>query len=103
MPGPVIAMDNRSMCIHGAPGAPTRTAPKVFILGKPVVLKAPCTIGGCPGIPPNVPPCMIANWAAATVKVKSQGAELLILPNQATTNPTGKLTVLPAQLKVMAT
>ncbi len=105
MPGFIIQQGATVMCVHGGQAMPTVPNPRVMLEGMPTCLLAsPWTVAGCPGIPPNVPPCVMASWITGTVRVTSNAQPLLVQSSQAICTPTGTpLLPIVTQVRVSAT
>jgi hypothetical protein len=99
---PVLTKACFVACNHG--GVPTvAVSPSVKVMGSPVVVNGPASVAGCPGIPPNVPPCTLLNWMTAATSVKSGGKAVQLLSSAATIAPQGSPIVMPAGATVRAT
>jgi hypothetical protein len=105
MPGFLIQQGATVMCIHGGQAMPLVPNPAVTLEGMPsCLLPDPWSVAGCPGIPPTIPPCVMASWVVGTVRVTSYGQPLLMQSSQAVCTPTGTpLLPIVTQLRVNAT
>jgi len=93
------------LCAHAGQAMPTAPNSRVLVGGQPTaLLSAPWTVAGCPGIPPQVPPCVTAQWVVGTVRVTSTGQPLVVQTGQAVCAPTGTpLVPVTMQTRVSAT
>ena len=105
MPGFLIQQGATVMCIHGGQAMPLVPNPAVTLEGMPsCLLPDPWSVAGCPGIPPTIPPCVMASWVVDTVRVTSYGQPLLVQSSQAICTPTGTpLLPIVTQARVNAT
>ena len=105
MPGFLIQQGATVMCIHGGQAMPLVPNPAVTLEGMPsCLLPDPWGVAGCPGIPPTIPPCVMASWVVGTVRVTSYGQPLLVQSSQAICTPTGTpLLPIVTQVRVNAT
>jgi hypothetical protein len=105
MPGFLIQQGATVMCIHGGQAMPLVPNPAVTLEGMPsCLLPDPWSVAGCPGIPPTIPPCVMASWVVGTVRVTSYGQPLLVQSSQAICTPTGTpLLPIVTQARVNAT
>jgi hypothetical protein len=105
MPGFLIQQGATVMCIHGGQAMPLVPNPAVTLEGMPsCLLPDPWSVAGCPGIPPTIPPCVMASWVVGTVRVTSYGQPLLVQSSQAVCTPTGTpLLPIVTQVRVNAT
>ena len=92
------------MCPHGGQGTPPAPNPRVLVSGLPTAtIAAPWVVGGCVGIPPAVPPCVIGQWAMGTVRVTSMGLPLVAQAGVGITAPgPGALIPTTQQMRVQA-
>lgn len=111
MPGFVVTFANPATCTHGGKATPAPPAGRVSIAGfGAVTLAHGYLIAGC-GFPVATsgaqPPCLKGQFFSGSIRVKSMGVALALLPDSIATskglpNPT-PLIVLPAPLqRVMA-
>ncbi|APR88478.1 hypothetical protein A7982_13827 [Minicystis rosea] len=105
MPGFLLDIGSVVLCAHGGLGQPTAPAPRVKIMGKPVVVKTTTyAIAGCAyqQPPPKPSPCITAaNWAKEAQKVTVMGVAVLLADSKATCTPNGVSTlVIPVQARV---
>lgn len=105
MPGYLIQQGATVRCAHGGQAAGTVPNPAVTVDGAPTFLvTAPWHVTGCPGVPPNVPPCATARWVTGTVRVTSNGQPLVLSTGQATCAPAPvPLVPIAVQFRVIAT
>ena len=105
MPGFLIQQGATVICIHGGQAVPLVPNPAVTLEGMPsCLLPDPWSVAGCPGIPPTIPPCVMASWVVGTVRVTSYGQPLLVQSSQAICTPTGTpLLPIVTQARVNAT
>jgi len=105
MPGFLIQQGATVICIHGGQAMPLVPNPAVTLEGMPsCLLPDPWSVAGCPGIPPTIPPCVMASWVVGTVRVTSYGQPLLVQSSQAICTPTGTpLLPIVTQVRVNAT
>jgi hypothetical protein len=105
MPGFLIQQGATVICIHGGQAMPLVPNPAVTLEGMPsCLLPDPWSVAGCPGIPPTIPPCVMASWVVGTVRVTSYGQPLLVQSSQAICTPTGTpLLPIVTQARVNAT
>jgi hypothetical protein len=105
VPGFLIQQGATVLCLHGGQATPTVPSPSVTLGGLPAsAVPGPWLVAGCPGVPPSVPPCVTAQWAAGTTRVTSLGQPLVVLGGTAVCAPAGT-PLLPAvtQVRVTAT
>jgi hypothetical protein len=104
MPGALLTVGSRVLCAHGAPAQPTTPAPRVMVMGQPVVTQPPpYVVSGCPNVTPaGAPyPCVTASWVSAATRVTVMGQPVLLADSRAIASPTGTpLTIIPAPSKV---
>lgn len=93
------------MCVHGGQAMATVPSPAITLDGLPAsVLSVPWLIAGCPGIPPGVPPCVMAQWVSGSTRVTSYGQPLVVQAGEAVCTPAGTpLLPIVTQLRVTAT
>jgi hypothetical protein len=105
MPGFLLQQGATVMCVHGGQAMPLVPNPAVTLDGMPTSLLAdPWAVAGCPGVPPPVPPCVMAQWVSGTTRVTSYGQPLLIQGGEAICTPAATpLLPLVTQLRVSAT
>ncbi|HEX2746106.1 MAG TPA: hypothetical protein VHN16_17135 [Streptosporangiaceae bacterium] len=105
MPGYLLQQGATVMCVHGGQAMATVPNPAVTLDGTPTsLLTDPWTVAGCAGIPPQVPPCVTAQWITGTTRVTSNGQPLVTQGGQAICTPAGTpLLPLVTQLQVTAT
>jgi hypothetical protein len=90
MPGFLIQQGAAVTCVHGGQAIATAPNPAVTVDGAPTALITdPWAVMGCPGVPPPVPPCAIAQWVVGTVRVTSYGQPLVIDTGEAVCTPAG--------------
>lgn len=104
MPGYLVQQGATVICAHGGQAQPMTPNPRVKLSGQPTALQTvPYTIAGCsnPPPPPNVGPCVTANWISGSMRIKSIGQPLVLQDSIASCIPTGTpLTVAVAQMRV---
>ncbi len=105
MPGFLIQQGATVMCVHGGQATPTVPSPAVSLEGMPAAtIAAPWTVAGCAGVPPQVPPCVTAQWTEGTTRVTSYDQPLVIMGGTATSAPAGTpLLPVLTQVRVTAT
>jgi hypothetical protein len=104
MPGFILHFNATVLCAHGGKATPASLQPKVLVSTQPIALAgAPWVVAGCPLPPPPGAngPCVTAQFATASLRVKSFGVPLLLFDSQATCVPTG--TPLPPPFRVTQT
>jgi len=79
------------MCVHGGQATPSTPNPRVTVSGQPTaLLPLPWSIAGCPGVPPSaIPPCVLGQWIAGTVRVLSNGQPLVVFSGSGISIPNG--------------
>lgn len=104
MPGYLVQQGATVICAHGGQAQPMMPNLRVKLSGQPTALQTSLyTIAGCsnPPPPPNVGPCVTANWITGAMRVKSMGQPVLLQDSRSVCAPTGTpLTVVVAQLRV---
>jgi hypothetical protein len=105
MPGYLIQQGAIVTCVHLGLAKPTVPNPAVMASGAPTaLLTGPWSIAACPGVPPQVPPCVTAQWVTGTTRVTSNGQPLVIDSGDAVCAPAGTpLLPVVTQLRVAAT
>lgn len=107
MPGFLMNVATKVLCAHGGQAQPTMPAPRVTVMGQPVVTQpAPYMIAGCANPPPpaNVGPCVSAQWVSGAMRVMVMGQPVLLVDSKAICTPTGTpVNVIPAQTRVRGT
>lgn len=90
MPGYLIQQGATVTCVHGGQALLSVPNPQVTVAGMATALvPGSWTIAGCPGVPPNVPPCTSAAWTTGTIRVTSFGQPLVISTGTSTCIPAG--------------
>jgi hypothetical protein len=92
------------VCPHFGQATPTTPNPRVMVGGMAVSTMAPAySVTGCapPGSPPP-PPCTIANWTTAAMRVTAGGDPVVLLDSQAMTNFPAPLQIVSTQTRVQA-
>src|SRR5260370_38583103 len=91
MPGPIVHLGARVVCMHMGQATPTVTSPNITVAGQPAVtLSAPYTVAGCPFVtPPGTGPCVTAQWVMGATRVTSFGVPLVTQTGQAVVGRTG--------------
>lgn len=90
MPGFLVEQGATVMCVHGGQAMATVPNPSVVVSGTPTsLITDPWSVAGCPGVPPSVPPCAIAQWITGTTRVTSNGQPLVIDAGEASCIPAG--------------
>ncbi len=110
MPGPVLDPTSVMTCPHGGKVSNVATQPRVFVMGKPVLVLADVgTVAACaftlPGGKPS--PCVTVQWTAPATRVRANGQPVLIQssvglcksPEQA---PQGPAVITATQPRVIA-
>lgn len=104
MPGYLMDATTTALCAHAGKAEPTAPAPRVTVMGKPVVTQPfPFGIVGCtfPATAPGSPPCVTASWVTASLRVKAMGQPVLLTDSRAVAAPNGvPVTVVPSQTRV---
>ncbi|MGG6297738.1 hypothetical protein ACQ4M4_25365 [Leptolyngbya sp. AN02str] len=104
MPGSLLHVGATVICAHGGQGQPTAPNPRVKVMGQPIVTQtAPYTVTACVNSPspPNLGPCMAAQWVTGALRVRSMGQPVLLQDSQSLCAPTGTpLSVVIVQLRV---
>jgi hypothetical protein len=103
MPGYLLHLGATVMCLHGGQAQPTSPVTRVLVGGQPVVTQtAPYSVAGCAFVPPaGTGPCTTAQWVMAALRVKAQGAPVVLQDSQAVCVPTGTgLNILSTQVRV---
>jgi len=105
MPGELATETAVVQCPHMAMGKPMAPlSPLVKIKGSPVVTaKDAYTVVACPGVPPNIPPCVSGAWTPVVPSKVKIGGQFVIFRNSlATVTPqtNGVLTVRLTQFVV---
>lgn len=105
MPGFLLDQSATVMCVHGGQAELVVPNPAVTLDGMPTALLAdPWIVGGCPGVPSVVPPCVTGQWIVGTTRVTSLGQPLVIQTGTAVCTPAGTpLLPVVAQTRVAAT
>ena len=80
MPGFVLDAGASILCPHGGRGAPSPTAVRVKVGGKPPLrVSDPVTIAGCPFTVSGAPsPCLRVQWLMPATTVRVEGAAVLL-------------------------
>lgn len=103
MPGFLLHVGATVMCMHAGQAQPLVPNPRVRVSGQPVVNQTSAyAVAGCPfTTPAGAPmPCVTAQWVTAALRVRSNGAPLLLQDSQAVCVPTGTgLNVLVTQIR----
>lgn len=102
MPGFLLHAGATVMCLHGGQAQPTMPSPRVQVGGQPIVLQnAPHMVAGCALPASNLPPCTVANWTVAAVRVASGGVPVLLQDSVAMCPSSGgTLVIAQVQLRV---
>lgn len=104
MPGLLLNAGSKVLCPHGGQAMPAAPAPRVTVMGQPVVTNvAPHTVAGCPNPPPpaNVGPCVAAQWVTAATRVTVMSQPVLLADSKALCTPAGApASVIPVQSRV---
>ena len=106
MPGFLITAGAVIQCAHQGAAQPTLPAPRVKVMGQPVVPMGPYQIAGCVNPPPpnGTGPCLTANWTTSALRVKVMGKPILLQDSQAIcVPPATPLTVSMTQTRVKGT
>lgn len=104
MPGFLIQQGATVLCSHGGQAQPTVANPSVTLSSMPsLLLSSPWVIGGCPLVPPPIPPCVSAQWLTGTTRVTSFGQPLLVQSGASICVPPGTpLVPIATQTRVSA-
>jgi hypothetical protein len=105
VPAPILHLGASLLCLHGGPAQPVAPFPRVLVSGQPVVTQASAhAVTGCGLSGSGTPPCTLANWVVAAVRVKCGGVPVLTAASTAVCVPTGT-GLIPAavQPRVLAT
>jgi hypothetical protein len=92
MPGFVLHFNAVVTCAHAGQAMPTAVAPRVLVMGQPVVtLTAPYVVAGCAFPPPPAAngPCVTAQFLTSATRVFALGEPVLLMDSQAICAPTG--------------
>jgi hypothetical protein len=104
MPGYLLHAGAVVQCVHGGLAQPAVPNPRVKVMGQPIVTQdASFVIAGCTFPPPPVAngPCVTAQWVVAAVRIKADGASVLLADSQAICTPTGTpLLIAATQVRV---
>jgi hypothetical protein len=102
----VLTKTSVVFCAHGGNCTSVVGAPRLRILGQPVVTAGtPWIVAGCPMVGPNnVPlPCTTVNFVSFSVRVKTNGQPLLLQSSVGIAQPTGApVRVVTVQPRVQA-
>jgi len=105
MTAPILHVGATLTCMHAGLAQPTAPFPRVMVSGQPVVTQvSPHAVTGCSLSGSGTPPCTLANWVVAALRVKCGGVPVLTAASTAVCVPTGTGLV-PAfvQPRVLAT
>lgn len=105
MPGFLVQQGAAVICAHGGQAQATVANPRVMFSGAPsLLISAPWTVSGCPGVPAvPVPPCVTGEWVTGTIRVLAGGQPLVFNSGQSVCSPTGTpLQALACQARVQA-
>lgn len=102
MPGFILHSGATVLCVHGGQAQPTVSDPQVLVSGQPVVTQASTySIVACGLTGTSNPPCATAQWVSFSVRVKVNGASVLLKDSRAVCSPTGTgLNVIQTQMRV---
>jgi hypothetical protein len=92
MPGYLLHLGATVMCMHAGQAQPMTFSPRVLVKGQPVVTETSIyTIVGCTLPPPTIAngPCVTAQWISASMRIRAEGAPVLLSDSQAICIPTG--------------
>jgi len=104
MAGNLIQMGATVLCSHGGQANATVPNSRVLLGGAPsCLISSPWVVGGCPLVPPPLPPCVTAQWVTGTTRVMSMGQPLVVQSGQSLTVPNGTpLIPVATQVRVSA-
>lgn len=104
MPGPLLTAATTLPCAHGGQAHAAVPRPRVRAAGAPVLAQdSTLLVGGCPNVSPaGTPfPCVTARFVTGAVRVRVNGAPVLLADGVSVCAPTGTpLTVVPGQVRV---
>jgi hypothetical protein len=67
------------LCPHGGQATVVPSNTTVQVGGNFALLQTDVfTIAGCPGVPPNVPPCLSIQWVTAAMQTQVNGVPVLL-------------------------
>jgi hypothetical protein len=102
MPGFLLHVGATVMCLHAGQAQATVPSPRVRVGGQPIVLQnGPHMVAGCTLPSSSLPPCTVANWTTAALRVRSTGVPVLLQDSVAICPSSGgTLMVAQTQLRV---
>ncbi len=105
MPGFLLHLGATVLCMHAGQAQPTAPNPRVLVGGQPIVTQTgPYVVAGCALTGTPNPPCATAQFVTAAVRVRSNGAPVLLQDSQAVCVPTGTgLNIIVTQVRVRGT
>lgn len=102
MPGNLVTAMAVVMCPHGGKVAPTKSSTRVTLSGQ-----AATTVGApwqatCPGKPPAVPtPCSVVAFSPGTLRVTSEGLNVILTDTIGQCTPNGPATISMTQTRAI--
>ena len=102
MPGYLLHQGATVMCMHAGQAEPILVEPRVRVMGQPIVTQASTyLIAGCTQASIPSPPCVSAQFASASSRVRAGGLPVLLQDSIAVCVPTGTgLNIVLAQMRV---
>lgn len=102
MPGYLLHQGATVMCMHAGQAEPILVEPRVRVMGQPIVTQASTyLIAGCTLASIPSPPCVSAQFASASSRVRAGGLPVLLQDSIAVCIPTGTgLNIVLAQMRV---